>query len=122
MSRGSNKHKFAIKLFRFCDKKTQQPNILKEELSITGKEIVVLLDNLRDFLKAQEQAIKSSHYRDAKLKLALHYDVFAHCYKDTQKHSNSQIHLSFRFEHNNKCDSHQGTPHSRRATDSCRDC
>ena len=51
--------KFAFKLFRFCDIKTQQRYNLKEENSISRREIVVLLDNLCDFLKVCEQVSKS---------------------------------------------------------------
>ena len=57
VSRGSNKKKFVIKIFRLCDIKTQQTNILKEQMSIYGKETVVLLDILRDFLKSYEHQI-----------------------------------------------------------------
>ena len=35
VSRGSNKKSFAIKLFQFCDLKTQQRYILKEEVNIS---------------------------------------------------------------------------------------
>ena len=59
VSRGSNKNKFAINIFRFCDIKTQQRQRLKE-ISISRKEIVVLLDKLRKFRKAYEQASKST--------------------------------------------------------------
>ena len=37
VSRGSNKKSFAIKLFQFCDLKTQQRYILQEEVNISQK-------------------------------------------------------------------------------------
>ena len=58
VSRGSNKKSFAIKLFQFCDLKTQQRYILHEEVKISKRELTCLVDNLRDFLKTFDQASK----------------------------------------------------------------
>ena len=58
VSRGSNKISFAIKLFQFCDLKTQQRYILQEEVNISKRELTCLVDNLRDFLKTFDQASK----------------------------------------------------------------
>ena len=58
VSKGSNKKSFAFKLFHFCDSKSQQRFILKEEVSISKKEIQSLLDSLGEFLKAFDQANK----------------------------------------------------------------
>ena len=52
VSKGSNKKSFAFKVFHFCDSKLQQRFILKEEVSISKKEIESLLDSLGEFLKA----------------------------------------------------------------------
>ena len=58
VSRGSNKKSFAIKLFQFCDLKTQQRYILQEEVNISKRELTCLVDNMRDFLKIFDQASK----------------------------------------------------------------
>ena len=62
VSGSSNKNNFVIKFLRFCDIKTQQRFHLNnlQEKSIPGKQIVFLLDNLRDVLEAFKQASKSS--------------------------------------------------------------
>ena len=39
VSRGSNKKSFAIKLFQFCDIKTQQRYILPEEMNVSKREL-----------------------------------------------------------------------------------
>ena len=59
VNRSSNKKSFAMKLFPFCDLQTQQRYILQEEVNISKRELTCLLDNLRDFLKTFDQAIKS---------------------------------------------------------------
>ena len=46
VSNESNKKSFAFKVFHFCDSKLQQRFILKEEVSISKKEIESLLDSL----------------------------------------------------------------------------
>ena len=58
VSRGFNKKSFAIKLFQFCNLKTQQRYILPEEMNISKRELTCLVDNLRDFLKTFDQASK----------------------------------------------------------------
>ena len=58
VSRGSNKKSFAIKLFQFCDLKTQQRYILQEEVNLSKRELTCLVDNLRDFLKTFDQSSK----------------------------------------------------------------
>ena len=59
-SKGSNKKSFAFKVFQFCDSKLQQQFVLKNEISISEKEIESLLDSLGEFLKAFDQANKVS--------------------------------------------------------------
>ena len=39
VSRGSNNKSFAIKLFQFCDLKTQQRYMLQEEVNISEREL-----------------------------------------------------------------------------------
>ena len=60
VSKGSNKKTFAFKVFYFRDSKLQQRIILKEEVSISKKEIESLLDSLGDLLKAFDEANKVS--------------------------------------------------------------
>ena len=60
VSKGSNKKSFAFKVFHFCDSKLQQRFILKEEVSISKKEVESLLDSLGEFLKVFDQANKVS--------------------------------------------------------------
>ena len=58
--KGSNKKSFALKVFHFCKSKLQQRFILKEEVSISKKEIESLLNSLSEFLKPCDQANKVS--------------------------------------------------------------
>ena len=103
VSKGSNKKSFAFKVFRFCDSKLQQRFILKEEVSISTKEIEFLLDSLVEFLIAFDQANKLSQIPLPQPKFGIGYtkpkaELFSHCYKDIVDHLNRQIRLSFRFE------------------------
>ena len=88
--------------------KTQRRYILKEEISISRKEIVALPDNLGDFLRSYEQARKSTQLPLLGPKIELgstlsEDNLFAHCYGVIRENSNSQIHLSFPFVQNDKC-------------------
>ena len=73
VSKGSNKKSFAFKVFHFCDSKLQQRFILKEEVSISNKEIESILDSLGDFLKALIKLTKCRrfHYPNLNLRLDL---------------------------------------------------
>ena len=73
VSKGSNKKSFAFKVFHFCDSKSQQRFILKEEVSISKYEIESLLDSLGEFLKAFDQAnnVSQIHYPNLNLRLDL---------------------------------------------------
>ena len=103
VSEGSNKKSFALKVFHFCDSKLQQRLILKEEVSVSKKEIESLLDSLGEFLKAFDQANKVSQIPLPKPKFELGFtkakdELFSHCYKDIVDNLNRQLRLSFRFE------------------------
>ena len=107
-SKGSNKKSFAFKRFHFCDSKLQQRFILKEEVSISKKEIESLLDSLGEFLKAFDQVNKVSQIPLPKPEFEIGFtkakdDLLSHCYKDVDEHLNRQIRLSFRFEKNKTC-------------------
>ena len=100
--RGSNKKSFAIKLFQFCDLKTQQRFFLQEEVNISKRELTCLVDNLRDFLKTFDQASKCIQIPLSKPKVEIGStkskdNFFAHYYNDIIEHPNRQIRLSFRF-------------------------
>ena len=108
VSKGSNKKSFAFKMFQFCDSKLQQRFILKEEVSISKKEIEALLDSLGEFLKAFDLANKVSQIPLPKLKFENGFtkakdELFTHCYKDIVEHLNRQNRLSFPFEKKKTC-------------------
>ena len=95
VSKGSNKKSFAFKVFLFCDSKSQQRFILKEEVSISKKEIESLLDSLGEFLKAFDQATKVSQILLPKPKFEIVFTkakdkLFSHCYNDIVEHLNRQ--------------------------------
>ena len=103
VSKGSNKKSFAYKVFQFCDSKLQQRFLLKEQVSISKKEIESLVDSLGEFLKAFDQANKVSQIPLPKPKFENGFtkakdELFTLCYKDIVEQLNRQIRLSFRFE------------------------
>ena len=105
VSKGSNKKSFAFKVFHFCDLRLQQRFILKEEVSISKKEIESLLDSLGEFLEAFHQANKVSQIPLPKPKFEIGFtkakdELFSHCYEDIVEHLNKEIRLSFLFEKN----------------------
>ena len=105
VSKGSNKKSFAFKVFHYCDSKLQQRFILKEDVSISKKEIESLLNSLGEFLKVFDQANKVSQIPLPKPKIEIGYtkakdELFTHCYRDIAEHLNRQIGLLFRFEKN----------------------
>ena len=106
--RGSNKKSSAIKLFQFCDLKTQQRYILQEEKNSSKRELTCLVDNLRDFLKTFDQASKCIQIPLPQPKVEVGStkskdNLFAHYYNDIIEHPNRQIRLSFGFGTNNSC-------------------
>ena len=106
--KGSNKKSFAFKVFQFCDSKLQQRFFLKEEVSISKKEIETSLVSSGEFLKAFDQSRKISQIPLPKPKFEIGFtiakdELFSHCYKDINEHLNRQIRLSFRFEKNKTC-------------------
>ena len=108
VSRGSNKKSFAIKLFQFCELKTQQRYILRKEVNISKRELTCLVDNLRDFLKTFDQASKCIQIPLPKPKVEIGStkskdNLFAHHYNDIIEHPNRHIRLSFRLGNNNSC-------------------
>ena len=93
VSKGSNEKSFAFKVFHFYDSKLQQRFILKEEVSISKKEIESLLDSLGEILKAFDQANKVSQFPLPKHKFEMGFtkakdELLSHCYKDIVEHFN----------------------------------
>ena len=70
VSRGSNKESFAIKLFQFCDLKTQQRYILQEELNISKRKLTCLVDIFSKLLIKLASAYRFP-YRRPKTRLDL---------------------------------------------------
>ena len=96
VSKGSNKKSFAFKVFQFCYSKLQQRFILKEDVSISKREIEPLLDRLGEFFQSFDQANKVSHISIPKPKFGIGFtrakvELFSHCYKDMLKRLNRQI-------------------------------
>ena len=93
VSKGSNEKSFAFKVFHLCNSKLQQRFILKEEVSLSKKEIDSLLDSLGDFLNLFDQANKVSQIPLPKPKIEIGFtkakdELFSHCYKDIVEHLN----------------------------------
>ena len=108
VSRGSNKKSFAIKLFQFCEVKTQQRFILREKVNFSKRELTCLVDNLRDFQKTFDQASKCIQIPLPKPKVEIGSakskdNLFAHYHNDIIEQPNRQIRFSFRFGNNNSC-------------------
>ena len=108
VSRISNKKYFAIKLFQFCDLKTQQHYILQEEVNISKEGLTYLVDSLRDFRKTFDQASECIQIPLPKPKIEIGStnskdNLFAHYYNDIIGHSHRKIRISFRFGNNNFC-------------------
>ena len=100
--RGSYKKSSAIKLFYFCDLKTQQRYILREEVNISKRELNCSVDSVHDFLKAFDHASTCLHVPLLKPKVEIgstrsENNLFAHYYNDIIEHPNRQIRLSSRF-------------------------
>ena len=105
---GSNKKSFAIKLFQFCDLKTQQRYILQEEVNILKRDLISLAHSLRDLLKTFDHASNFIQVPLEKSKIEIGStkskdNLFAHYYNDIIEHPNRQIRLSCLSGNNNSC-------------------
>ena len=95
-------------MFQFCDLKTQQRNMLQEEVKISKRELTCSVNSLRDFLKTFDHAgncIKNPHLKP-KVGIGATKskdNLFARYYNDTNEHPNRQLRLSFRFGNKNYC-------------------
>ena len=102
VSRGSNKKLFAIKLFQFCNLKTQQRYILHEEVNTSKRELVSVVDSLSDCLKIFDHSSKCKQVPLPKPQVMIGStkskdNLFAHYYNDIIEHPNRQVRLSFPF-------------------------
>ena len=105
VSQGSKKKSFAIKLFQFCDLKTQQCSVLQEEVKISKIELTSLVESLRDFLKTFDHASKCIQMPLPQPIFEIgsrksEDNIFAHYYNDITEHPKRQVRLSFRFGNN----------------------
>ena len=87
VSKGSNNKSIAFKVFLFCYSNLQQQFILKDEVSISKKEIESLLDSLGEFLKAFDRATKVSQIPLPKPEFEIVFteakdELLSHCYQD----------------------------------------
>ena len=108
VSRGCNKKSFAIKLFQFCDLKTQQRYILHEEVNICKRDHTSWADSLRVFRQRFDHASKCIQITLPKPKVETGStkskdNLYAHYYNDIIDHPNRKIRLSFQFGNNNSC-------------------
>ena len=100
----SNKKFFSLKVFRFCNLKSQQTFIPEEEVSISLKELAAILNTLRQFLKQKIKTVKfPALYPLPKPKQEIGFALFKdelseQYFQDNKEHCNRQIRLSFRFE------------------------
>ena len=95
-------------MFQFCDLKTQQRYILQEEINISKRELISLVDSPPDLLKVSDHASKCIQIPLPKHKVEigspkLKNNLFAHCHNDIIELPNRQIRLSFGFVNNNSC-------------------
>ena len=109
VTKGSNKKIFAFKLFQFCNLRNQQGLIFEEEVSVSLRKLVAILNTLRQLLKQCDKTVKfPTLYPLPKPKqevvFALFKDeLFAHYCQDIKEHCNRQIRLSFGFDRNKEC-------------------
>ena len=71
VSKGFSKKNFEFKTFQFGDLKTQQRYVLREELNISEKELLSLVDSLLDVPKTLDKACKCLQIRLPKPKIEI---------------------------------------------------
>ena len=108
VSKGSNEKSFAIKLFQFCDLKTQQRYILQDENNISKRELSSLVDSLRNFVKDFDQASKCLEIPLPKRKVDITStkskdDLFNYIIMISFERSDIHIRLSLPFGNNKSC-------------------
>ena len=108
LSKTSNKNSFHLKVFKFDCSTIQQNNSLSEEITLTRRELGVVLDCLNDFLIQFEAARQSNYYPLPTPKAPIGYtflkdDLFCHHIHEIREHSKRHIRLSSRLELNKDC-------------------
>ena len=105
LSKTSNKNSFNFKVFKFDCSTIQQKYSLSEEITLTRRELGVVLDCLNDFLLQFEAGRQSNYYSLPTPKAPIGYtflkdDLFCHHIQEIREHSKRHIRLSFRLELN----------------------
>ena len=105
LSKTSNKTYSTLKFFKFDCPTIQQKYSLSEEITLTRRELGVVLDCLNDFLLQFEAARQSNYYSLPTPKAPIGYtflkdDLFCHHIYEIREHSKRHIRLSFRLELN----------------------
>ena len=105
LSKTSNKNSFNLKVFKFDCSTIQQKYSLSEKITLTRRELGVVLDCLNDFLLQFEAARQSNYYSLPTPKAPIGYtflkdDLFCHHIHEIREHSKRHIRLSFRLELN----------------------
>ena len=105
LSKTSNKNSFNLKVFKFDCSTIQQKYSLREEITLTRRELGVVLDCLNDFLQQFEAARQSNYYSLPTPKAPIGYtflkdDLFCHHIHEIREYSKRHIRLSFRLELN----------------------
>ena len=103
LSKTSNKNSF--NLFKFDCSTIQQKDSLSEEITLTKRELGVVLDCLNDFLLQFEAARQSNYYSLPTPKAPIGYtflkdDLFCHHIHEIREHSKPHIRLSLGLELN----------------------
>ena len=104
LSKTSNKNSFNLKVFKFDCSKIQKYS-LSEEITLTRRELGVVLDCLNDFLLQFEAARQSNYYSlpTPKAPIGCTFlldDLFCHHIHEIRERSKRHIRLSFRLELN----------------------
>ena len=102
VSKGCNNKSFAVKLFNFCDLKTQQRYILLEVVNDSMRYLSSSINSLRDFLKTFDKVSKCLQIPSPKPIIDFGStkskdNLFSQYYGGTIEHPNRQIRLPFLF-------------------------
>ena len=104
LSKPSNKNSFDLKVFKFdCSTIQQKYSFLGEEITLTRRELGVVLDCLNDFLLQFEAGRQSKNYSLPTPEAPIGYtflqdNLFRHQLHEIREQSKRHIRLSFRLE------------------------
>ena len=93
-------------MFQVCDLKTQQRLNLQEEENFSKRELIFLVDSLRDFLKMFDKACRCLKFPWPIFKIERESsnsksNLSARYYNDFVEHPIRQLRVSFQLENNN---------------------